>query len=120
MVKALAGYVWPADNPEVRKRVGVALGLLVGAKLVNTSVPILFKQAVDVLGAIQTLDGGANPTAAVTATASAATALSLVVGYSIARMSASGFNELRNAVFARVAQHSIRTIALNVFRHLHR
>ena len=119
MVKALAGYVWPADNPEVRKRVGVALGLLGGAKLVNTSVPILFKQAVDVLGAIQTLDG-ANPTAAVTATASAATALSLVVGYSIARMSASGFNELRNAVFARVAQHSIRTIALNVFRHLHR
>lgn len=118
MVKALAGYVWPADNPEVRKRVGVALGLLVGAKLVNTSVPILFKQAVDVLGAIQTLDG-ADPTAAVTATASAATALSLVVGYSIARMSASGFNELRNAVFARVAQHSIRTIALNVFRHLH-
>ena len=28
-------------------------------------------------------------------------------------------NELRNAVFARVAQHSIRKIAQNVFRHLH-
>ena len=34
-------------------------------------------------------------------------------------MGASGFNELRNAVFARVAQHSIRAIALKVFRHLH-
>ena len=30
-----------------------------------------------------------------------------------------GFNELRNAVFAKVAQHSIRKIAQNVFRHLH-
>ena len=42
-----------------------------------------------------------------------------VSGYGIARASALGFNELRNAVFAKVAQHSIRQIALNVFRHLH-
>ena len=46
-------------------------------------------------------------------------ALSLVVGYSVARLTASGFGELRNAIFARVAQKSIRTIAMNVFRHLH-
>ena len=38
------------------------------------------------------------------------------VGYGVARASALGFNELRNAVFARVAQHSIRRIAQNVFR----
>lgn len=37
----------------------------------------------------------------------------------IARAGAAGFNELRNAVFARVAQHSIRKIATNVFLHLH-
>ena len=45
--------------------------------------------------------------------------LNFVSGYGIARASALGFNELRNAVFAKVAQHSIRQIALNVFRHLH-
>ena len=78
MVKALAGYVWPADNPEVRRRVGMAFGLLVGAKLVNTSVPILFKQAVDVLGTVQGADMD-------TTAAASATALSLVVGYSVAR-----------------------------------
>lgn len=42
-----------------------------------------------------------------------------VIGYGMARAGALGFSELRNAVFARVAQHSIRKIALNVFRHLH-
>merc|ERR1719466_307970 len=42
-----------------------------------------------------------------------------LLGYGIARAGALGFNELRNAVFARVAQHSVRKIALNVFRHLH-
>lgn len=37
----------------------------------------------------------------------------------IARVGAAGFNELRNAVFARVASHSIRKIAVNTFLHLH-
>lgn len=37
----------------------------------------------------------------------------------IARAGAAGFNELRNAVFARVASHSIRKIAVNTFIHLH-
>lgn len=37
----------------------------------------------------------------------------------VARAGAAGFNELRNAVFAKVAQHSIRKIARNVFLHLH-
>lgn len=37
----------------------------------------------------------------------------------IARVGAAGLNELRNAVFARVASHSIRKIATNVFLHLH-
>lgn len=37
----------------------------------------------------------------------------------MARAGSSGFNELRNAVFAKVAQHSIRKIAKNVFLHIH-
>lgn len=37
----------------------------------------------------------------------------------VARLGAAGFNELRNAVFAKVAQHSIRKIATNVFVHMH-
>jgi len=37
----------------------------------------------------------------------------------VCRTAAAGMNELRNAVFASVAQQSIRKIARNVFLHLH-
>ena len=37
----------------------------------------------------------------------------------MARVGAAGMNELRNAVFGKVAQSSIRTVARNVFLHLH-
>ncbi len=36
-----------------------------------------------------------------------------------ARLSSSFFNELRNAVFAKVAQSSIRRVAKSTFLHLH-
>ena len=50
MLKSMKGYVWPHDNPVVKRRVVVSLGLLVGAKCLNTSVPILFKDVIDLLG----------------------------------------------------------------------
>lgn len=37
----------------------------------------------------------------------------------LARLGAIGFQELRNAVFGKVAQHSVRKVAKNVFLHLH-
>lgn len=37
----------------------------------------------------------------------------------LARAGAAGMNELRNAVFGKVAQSSIRTVARNLFLHLH-
>ncbi|KAI1713935.1 ABC transporter domain-containing protein [Ditylenchus destructor] len=43
----------------------------------------------------------------------------LVFAYGLARISTSLFNELRNAIFAKVAQRSIRSIAHRIFLHLH-
>ena len=82
------------------------MSLLIGAKLLNISVPFIFKETIDQLN---------SDPAQVTANI----IFAMVVGYGLARGGASLCNELRNAVFARVAQHSIRTIAQNVFRHLH-
>ena len=45
--------------------------------------------------------------------------IALLVGYGVARAGAALFNELRNAIFAKVAQSSIRRVAKNVFLHLH-
>jgi len=113
MVKGLGRHIWPADKPEVKTRVVGALTLLVSAKVLNTSVPFIFKHVVDTLNATNALNLD-TPDAAITTLVSAT-----LLGYGVARAGALGFNELRNAVFAKVAQHSIRSIAQNVFRHLH-
>eukprot|EP00088_Acartia_fossae_P021483 TRINITY_DN2291_c0_g1_i3.p1 TRINITY_DN2291_c0_g1~~TRINITY_DN2291_c0_g1_i3.p1 ORF type:complete len:713 (-),score=145.01 TRINITY_DN2291_c0_g1_i3:79-2190(-) len=113
MVKAMASYIWPKDNPAVKTRVVAACSLLVGAKVINTCVPFIFKHAVDTLNAANSLNLGTPETTVATMVTAT------LIGYGVARASALGFNELRNAVFATVAQRSIRQIALNVFRHLH-
>ncbi|KAG2463453.1 ABCB7 protein, partial [Polypterus senegalus] len=84
-------------------------------KVTNIVVPFMFKYAVDDLnqmsGNILNLNDASN-TVATMATA-------VLIGYGISRASSSLFNELRNAVFGKVAQSSIRRIAKNVFLHLH-
>ncbi|XP_011140678.1 ATP-binding cassette sub-family B member 7, mitochondrial [Harpegnathos saltator] len=120
MLKAMLKYIWPEDDPEIRKRVKIAVGLLVGAKVLNVIVPFTFKYAVDFLNTHSVATTGSAVIGLTTAPATVATvATSLLVGYGIARAGAAGFSELRNAVFAKVAQHSIRKIAQNVFLHLH-
>ncbi|OWR48088.1 putative ATP-binding cassette sub-family B member 7 [Danaus plexippus plexippus] len=120
MVRGMLEYVWPKDNTMIRNRVMLSLSLLFGAKVMNVTVPFFFKYAVDEVNNLTTTPtGDALLGMATVPQALGTTAFSLLVGYGIARASAAGFNELRNAVFARVAQHSIRKLACNVFLHLH-
>ncbi|KAK6299434.1 hypothetical protein J4Q44_G00309440 [Coregonus suidteri] len=111
----MLSYVWPKDRPDLRARVAIALGLLAGAKMTNVMVPFMFKYAVDELnglsGHMLNLSDAPN-TVATMATA-------VLIGYGVSRAGSALFNELRNAVFGKVAQNSIRRIAKNVFLHLH-
>ncbi|KAG5876086.1 hypothetical protein JTB14_028858 [Gonioctena quinquepunctata] len=113
MIQGMLQYIWPKDDKMIKDRVKLALSLLIGAKVVNVCVPFIFKYSVDYLNAGATLNMDTAPETAATI------ATSLLLGYGIARAGAAGFNELRNAVFAKVAQHSIRKIARNLFIHLH-
>ncbi|WP_370153657.1 ABC transporter ATP-binding protein/permease [Ferrovibrio sp.] len=99
--------LWPASRPELRLRVGIALAFLLAAKLVNVAVPYFFKRAIDLLGI-------ANP-----AEIAVGAVLAMVLAYGLARVGAQAFGELRDAVFAKVAQAAIRDLAIDVFRHLH-
>ena len=136
IVQYMKTHVWPVDNLALRSRVVGALGLLVTAKCLNTYVPILFKDVIDVLGnaeSYESLEAISNSLPAllqpilssnVLAAGNNAEAIgiwvtSLVIGYGIARAGAFGFSELRNAVFAKVSQNAIRKIALNLFEHIH-
>jgi len=84
-------------------RVFLALACLVAAKLANVGVPLVLKQIVDRLTA---------PTELVLP-------LALLAAYGAMRLSTTAFTELREFLFAKVTQRAVRTIALQVFRHLH-
>ncbi|CAG5120057.1 unnamed protein product, partial [Candidula unifasciata] len=114
MIKSMLTYIWPKNNISFRIRVIVALGLLVGAKALNVTVPFIFKYAVDYLNQPANWLGLEDPGRTILTTAFA-----IMLGYGLARTGAALFNELRNAVFAKVAQSSIRKVAKNVFLHLH-
>ncbi|XP_076878922.1 iron-sulfur clusters transporter ABCB7, mitochondrial [Brachyhypopomus gauderio] len=115
ILSAMVSYVWPKDRPDLRARVAISLGLLAGAKITNVIVPFMFKYAVD--GLNQMSGHMLNLSDAPNTVATMATAV--LIGYGVSRAGAALFNELRNAVFGKVAQSSIRRIAKNVFLHLH-
>ncbi|KAG1467745.1 hypothetical protein G6F56_004238 [Rhizopus delemar] len=109
IIKQLMKYIWPKNDNGVKARVMIALGLLVGGKLLNVQVPFFFKNVIDSLNMTIPED------ATLWTVCGAA-----IIGYGLARLGASAFQELRNAVFAAVAQKAIRRVALNVFSHLHK
>ncbi|EJT51454.1 ATP-binding cassette (ABC) transporter [Trichosporon asahii var. asahii CBS 8904] len=107
ILKQLASNVWPKDKPGVKARVVLALSLLVAGKVLNVQVPFFFKNIIDSLN-IPLQD---NMTVWAIAGAS-------IAGYGLARIFSTVFGEMRNAVFATVAQGTIRKVARETFGHL--
>ncbi|MEP4380810.1 MAG: ABC transporter ATP-binding protein/permease [Alphaproteobacteria bacterium] len=105
-IRALAPYMWPKGQVEMRVRVAIAMVLLVAAKVATVAVPAVFGKAVDALEADATGAAIAVP-------------VSLLIGYGLLRVGQQAFAELRDFVFAKVGQRAIRSIALRVFKHLH-
>ena len=102
-LKTLLPYLWV-----YKWRVMLALLCLVGAKLANVGVPLLLKQLVDRMSIT-----ASHPQALLVLP------LGILVAYGALRLSSTLFTELREFMFARVTQRAVRTIALQVFRHLH-
>ena len=105
VIARLLPYLW-----RFRARVGLALGMLVLAKLAGVAVPVCLKYIVDALDTARPGAGGAL----------VAAPMGLVLGYGALRYGSVFFGELRDAVFARVAERSLSEISLEVFEHLHR
>ncbi|MEQ8295440.1 MAG: ABC transporter ATP-binding protein/permease [Nitratireductor sp.] len=104
-------YMWPADRADLKMRVVWASFFLVAAKLVLLMVPFFFKWATDALAG----DGAAQPYLPAFLLAP----VMLVVAYNVVRLVQWGFNQLRDALFARVGQHAVRQLAYKTFVHLH-
>ncbi|WP_194715535.1 ABCB family ABC transporter ATP-binding protein/permease [Noviherbaspirillum soli] len=102
-LKTLLPYLWA-----YKWRMSLALVFLVSAKLANVGVPLVLKQLIDRLTIT-----ASQPQALL------ALPLGLLLAYGALRLSTTLFTELREFVFARVTQRAVRTVALQVFKHLH-
>ncbi|HLH90197.1 MAG TPA: ABC transporter ATP-binding protein/permease [Xanthobacteraceae bacterium] len=117
-------YIWPADRLDLRLRVVGALVLLLFAKLATIAVPFTFKWATDALAghpdAPPMLHGatqGGWLDSWVTWTLAAPILLTLVYGGMRILMAA--LTQVRDGIFAKVAMHAVRRIALLTFEHMH-
>ncbi|MBL4627517.1 MAG: ABC transporter ATP-binding protein/permease [Roseicyclus sp.] len=108
-IRKVSPYLWPDDKPWVKRRVVIALLMLILAKVITVSTPFLYKAAVDLLAGDST-----NP-----AWILGAGAVGVTVAYGVARLLYVGFQQLRDAVFAKVGQHALRLLALETFQHMH-
>jgi len=103
--RMIAG-LWPYLL-EFRGRAALAAGCLVIAKLATVATPVALKYIVDYLDQHR----GGHWQLWIP--------LMLVAAYGLLRFSGTLFNELRDAIFARVAERAMRRVSLRVFEHLH-
>ncbi len=104
-------YMWPADRPDLKQRVLIAFLVMIAAKIVTVLVPYTYKWVTDALTGV-----GGGPTFL---PAFLLVPLMLVVAYAGGRILMVGFNQLRDALFARVGQHAVRRLAARTFVHVH-
>ncbi|MGO4388782.1 ABC transporter ATP-binding protein/permease [Microvirga sp. 2YAF29] len=113
-------YLWPHGRKDLQRRVFLAFGLLLVAKGVTMVTPFAFKWATDALVAAT---GGASQ-----ATEAAATdgswiwraPILLTIIYGITRILMAVLTQVRDGLFAKVAMHAVRNLALQTFEHMHR
>ncbi|MEL7011857.1 MAG: ABC transporter transmembrane domain-containing protein, partial [Pseudomonadota bacterium] len=108
-IREVSPYLWPKDQPWIKRRVVAALAALFLAKLVAVGTPFFYK------GAVDSLSGEATGDAWMLAIG----AIGLTVAYGMARLLNVSFQQLRDVIFARVAQRALRQLALRTFRHIH-
>ena len=104
LVRFVVPYLWPKNEPGLRRRVVIASVLMILAKLLNIQIPFFLKRIVDSLSLPDNL--------------ALTIPLAALLAYGAARLGTSLLQELRDAIFARVGQRAGRRVAVGVYRHL--
>src|SRR5215813_11452394 len=110
-------YIWPADRPDLRLRVIGSLVVLLAAKLATISVPFTFKWATDALAGHPTAPAGSSFDSWL-GWALAAPIL-MTIAYGGMRILMAALTQVRDGIFAKVAMHAVRRLALMTFEHMH-
>ena len=104
-------YLWPHGRADLQRRVFYAFGLLLVAKLVTVATPFTFKWATDAL--VAAVEG--RPAVGLWGAP-----IALTVLYGLARILTALLTQVRDGLFAKVAMHAVRQLALQTFEHMHR
>ena len=106
--KLLLPFLWPEKRKDLKTRVSFAVIALILAKIASVSTPLVLGSAVN---SLTELSSGINLFMLVP--------IALVIGYGLTKVIALSFVEIRDALFSKVSQYSIRKISLTMFEHLH-
>ena len=98
-------YLWPENRPALKRKIVIAVLLVLASKAVTLALPFVYKQAVDAMGL-------AGPVGL-------QIALAMVLAFALGRFTSVVFDNLRNIVFERVGQEATRQLAVDTFTRLH-
>ena len=102
----VAPYLWPKGQPEIKYRVILSMLALILSKVIAVYTPLIYRDTVNALS-----DQGVGELFL--------GAVGLTVAYGVSRIFTNGFQQLRDILFAKVAQRALRKLALTTFRHVH-
>jgi ATP-binding cassette subfamily B protein len=101
-------YLWPKGQSAMRARVVISMIALILSKIFLIAVPYIYGEAVDILELKQGQQA-----------ALLSVPIFLVIAYAVVKIASNGFQQLRDAIFARVGQQALRQLAVKIFRHVH-
>jgi ATP-binding cassette subfamily B protein len=108
-------FIWPMERSDLKTRVVVATALLFLAKAATMAVPFTFKWATDALASAEGAATHANWIAW-----GIAAPLVLTAAYGFMRVVMALITQMRDGLFAKVAMHAVRRIAVLTFEHMHK
>jgi ATP-binding cassette, subfamily B, heavy metal transporter len=113
-------YLWPHGRRDLQRRIFLAFGLLLVAKGVTMVTPFAFKWATDALVAVTGGNSGSVEAAATAGSWLWRAPILLTAIYGATRILMAVLTQMRDGLFAKVAMHAVRKLALETFEHMHR
>ena len=115
-LKQLFPFFWPSDRPDLQRTIAISLALILVAKFFTILMPYTYKWATDALVAAS---GGKADVGATVPLLIGAPILAVTL-YGLVRILMVIFTQVREGLFAKVAMHAVRKLALGTFAHMHR
>src|SRR3954463_5967482 len=115
IMRGLWPFIWPTDRPDLQRRVGFSMLLLLAAKLATIAVPFTFKWATDAL----TGEGTAPVAPSSWLLWVFAAPVAMTIAYGGVRIFIGLLPPARGGIFAQVAMNAVRRLAFRTFEHMH-